>query len=199
MQSQLVTAAAFALAVLAFGPAYAANKCIVDGKTVYQDTPCAGTGSKVDTTANGPQAPDRKRMTMQEIREDERKERAPKVDHQAVTLGMATGKPVVGMTQSQLDIAMGSPNRRNTGDYGSLRSDQLIYERNGMTFYVYVRNGVVSSVQSSEGYRSSARSSKRCPSSIEIRNMQTTANSDSISESQRRELLREIREAKDCS
>lgn len=180
----------------------AANKCTVDGKTVYQDTPCASGGAKVDTRANGAiaedeePAPERGRAYRREG--GERQERR-KVDHQAVTLGMATGKPVVGMTQNQLNIAMGSPNRRNTGDYGSTQSDQLIYERQGITYYVYVRDGVVSSVQSSEGYRTSVGSSKRCPTSIEIRNMQTTANSDSINESQRRELLREIRSAKNCN
>lgn len=199
MNAHLAIIPAVAAALLFHTPGHAANKCTVDGKTVYQDTPCAAGGTTVNTTANGAVPPERRRMTREEIREDERRERPPKVDHQAVTLGMATGKPVVGMTQNQLTIAMGNPSRRNTGDYGSFQSDQLIYERGGLTYYVYVRNGVVSSVQSSEGYRSTASSSKRCPTSIEIRNLQTTANSDSISESQRRELLREIRDAKECN
>lgn len=196
MQSQLTTVAALALAVLACGPALAANKCIVDGKTVYQDAPCANGGSTVNTTANGSVQQERRRMTREALREDEiRDRRGPKIDHQAITLGMATGKPVVGMTKSQLDIAMGPPVEAVTSDneYGS--ADRFKYQRNGSTYYVGMRDNVVVSVRGASG---SARERKRCLSSLEIRNLQTEANSPSIPASRRYELESEIRRAKDC-
>lgn len=135
-------------------------------------------------------------MTREALREDEIRDRSgPKIDHQAITIGMATGKPVVGMTKSQLDIAMGPPVEAVTSDseYGS--ADRFKYQRNGATYYVGMRGNVVVSVRGASGV---AREGKRCLSSLEIRNLQTEANSPSIPASRRYELESEIRRAKNC-
>jgi len=177
------------------GPAHAANKCTVNGKTVYQDTPCHGGGEVIDARPNGAfgeaQPPQRSRRQSPRDADD-----VP-VNHQAVLNGMATGKPAVGMTENQLEIAMGRPHRINSGDYQGRQRDQLIYERDGVTYYVYVRDGVVSSVQRSEGYRAS-QPQKRCLNSIEIRNLETSASSSTITERERRELKHEVWKAKNC-
>lgn len=182
-------------ALMAFGlPAIAANKCTVNGKTVYQDTPCHGAGEVIDARPNGAfgeePPPQRSRRSARDADD------VP-VNHQAVLNGMATGKPAVGMTENQLEIAMGRPQRINSGDYQGRQRDQLIYERDGVTYYVYVRDGVVSSVQRSEGYKSS-RPQKRCLNSIEIRNLETSASSSTITERERRELKHEVWKAKNC-
>lgn len=181
-------------ACLSVLPAFAVNKCTVNGKTVYQDAPCHGGGTAIDARPNG--AFGEAVPATQSRRSQPRGDDVP-VNHQAVLNGMATGKPAVGMTENQLEIAMGRPQRINSGDYQGRQRDQLIYERDGVTYYVYVRDGVVSSVQRSEGYRSS-RPQKRCPTSIEIRNLETSANSATISSRERRELQHEVWRAKNC-
>ena len=49
-------AALLCMALLAASPAWAINKCAIDGgRVVYQDTPCPdGRGSRLDVRANGP-------------------------------------------------------------------------------------------------------------------------------------------------
>jgi hypothetical protein len=49
-------AALLCVALLAASPAWAINKCAIDGgRVVYQDTPCPdGHGSRLDVRANGP-------------------------------------------------------------------------------------------------------------------------------------------------
>lgn len=192
MKINVLLVAAALSAVIA--PASAVNKCTVNGKTVYQDAPCHGGGTAVDARPNGafgeavPTTPSR--------RSQSRGDDAP-VNHRAVLNGMATGKPAVGMTENQLNIAMGKPNRINSGDYQGRTRDQLIYERDDVTYYVYVRDGVVSSVQTSQGYASS-RPQKKCPTSIEIRNLETSANSATISERERRDLREKVWRARSC-
>lgn len=183
--------------VLASGaPVWAVNKCLVDGRTVYQDAPCAGGGKQLNIQANAPSAP----TADQRSAAAEASMRNRAADHQQNLLsGMASGRPVVGMTDNQLRIAMGLPNRINAGDYQGQQHDQLIYERGDVVYYVYVRNGVVSSVQTSSGYSSAAPVRReRCPTAIEIRNMETSAKAASISEYERRELWRRVREAREA-
>src|SRR5438045_3788535 len=49
------------------------------------------------------------------------------------------------MNLMELQTAMGSPSRVDTGDYPGGYNEQRIYERDGGTIYVYTENGIVRS------------------------------------------------------
>lgn len=101
------------------------------------------------------------------------------------------------MTEANLRMAMGSPTRINRGNYGGTASDQWVYARNDATWYVYVRDGVVDSFQSQQSV-AAQQPKQRCPNSLEIRNMETSANSVTIGPERRRELERSLARAKSC-
>lgn len=197
MRPKLSVLIGFLALFAALPSAWAVNKCLVDGKTVYQDAPCsAGAGTKLELPSSPGTTPGTAPSQLP-ARPQSSAGRIP-VDNTAVLNGMATGKPVVGMTENQLNIAMGRPNRTNAGNYEGQQRDQLIYDRGDVTYYVYVREGVVSSVQASSGYRPRPVRRGRCLTALEVRNLQTSANSVTISERERLELYRQIREGKEA-
>jgi hypothetical protein len=175
------------LLALAF-PAAAVYRCAsANGKTSFQEVPCAAgqTQTEVRTFA-APSAPD------------------------APGAAAATGAPpgasvneaiggryaIRGMNLNELQMAMGDPVRIETGDYEGGYTEQRIYERPGGRVYVYTENGIVRSIQTTQSTRVAQRD---CPSALEIRNEEVSANSISLTPAQRRERLRQIRRMKACN
>jgi len=184
-----------ALAVALAGPVWAINKCTgPDGRPVFQDAPCtAGKGEALNVRpASGhgatTTAADAQYATEKIKRDNE------------ISEAIRLNRPLVGMTMAQLNQAMGAPTKINASNVDGVAHDQLIYERPNETWYVYPRNGIVGTVQHRPGapLGTSAREARACPSAHEIRNLETSASSITLSEAQRAGLMRQIRDAKNC-
>ena len=101
------------------------------------------------------------------------------------------------MTFPQLEQAMGLPNRINTGEYKSGSTQQRIYERGQTTWYVYIDEALVTAVQTS--VNPGAKSNPTiCPSSVELRAAETSASSITLSDAEKVERLKQIREMRNC-
>lgn len=167
------------------------------GSTVLQQMPCTG-GQLLDVRpsrapAPAPQAAPQPQAGMQSGAANtamERIEAERRIN--AVTAGMSAGYPVVGMTASQLNLAMGRPARVNSDDYGSVQKEQRVYERGNITYLVYVENGAVTAVQRRQG-ATSVRRVAQC-NEQEIRNLEARATSISLSDSERIYYLRQVSE-----
>lgn len=189
-------------ASLAASPAWSINKCAgPGGNTVFQDTPCAdGQGEKVEVRpsssfSSGVSASGQASAATQAAR----KEIADTNRRFEVTSAIERGEPLVGMTSAELERALGQPDRINAGTYGGVQKDQLIYERNGRTWYVYTRNGMVESIQNTESVAGGGNRQKRsCPSAHEIRNAETSASSITLGDAERAERYRQIAVMRAC-
>lgn len=177
-------------------PALAVNKCVgADGRTVFQDAPCAGgKGEKLDVRpamgANAGASEPAKAKLQEEINEINRRSE--------IRAAIERREPIVGMTREELQLAMGLPHRANLADYDGMPHDQLIYERGDRTLYVYVYGNVVRSIQNTESINA-RRKPARCPSLLEFRNMETSANSITLGEEARTKRLNELRQwRRDC-
>lgn len=173
----------------------AINKCAVDGKTVYQDAPCAGAGTSMNLPKSSPPTPAQTAKAQEDIN---------KLKHEnAIAEGIRTNKPVIGMTRSQLDQAMGLPNAVNAGNYSGTLKDQLVYYKPNATWYVYTTNGVVESIQASAAMPQAGPSQTgerlaRCPTSLEIRNVEITADNLNITAVDRRAILKRVADMRAC-
>ena len=188
------------IALLAFAwfaapTAWAVNKCTgPDGGVIFQDTPCVGKGETLNlrpgsghATARGGESADRAR------------DEVATINRRAETsAAIARGEPLIGMTRDELDQAMGAPTRVNAANYGGVQQDQIRYDRGGRTWYVYTEAGVVRSIQNNAATGAPPSRSTRCPSPQEIRGMETSASSITLSEAERVERLRQIGDAKRC-
>ncbi len=167
---------AFATAMLCLcqSAAMAQYKCVDAGGSVsFQQKPC-GNGTSQQRISLPPRAspadpsasrPDYKAQ-LQEL------ERRSQI-RDAINMQ----RPMVSMTRSELDLAMGTPNAVNSSLYGSSQQDQLIYYRNGRTIYVYTREGVVTSIQDTAGSPvSTGMTNKPCPTASEIRDIEIEIN-----------------------
>lgn len=161
------------------------------GRTVIQQQPCTG-GTKMEVKpASGSDSA---------LDAEAAKERAASnASEQQILIAIGKRQPAIGMSEANLRMAMGNPLRINRGNYSGRTRDQWIYERQDATWYVYVRDGFVSSFQSQQAIASGSVPAKRCPNSMEIRNMETSANSVTISPEERRVKRRQVAEAKACS
>lgn len=184
-----------ALFVALSGPAWAVNKCTIDGKTVYQDTPCPGAGTSMNLPKSAPPTAEDTAKAQHDL---------SKLKHDnAIAEGIRTNKPVIGMTRSQLDQAMGPPNAVNAGNYGGTLKDQLVYYKPNATWYVYTTNGVVESIQASAAMPQAGPSQTgdrlaRCPTSLEIRNVEITADNLNITAVDRRAILKRVADMRAC-
>lgn len=174
--------------------AWAVNKCTgPDGAVVFQDAPCTGKGQTLTIRPgsghSGAGAAESAARTQGEIAAINRRSET--------SAAITRGVPLIGMTLDELDRAMGAPSRHNPANYGGVQHDQLIYDRGGRTWYVYTEAGIVRSIQNSERI-GAAPQSVRCPSSLEIRAMETSASSIALSDRERVERLRQIGDAKKC-
>lgn len=181
-----------ALALLATGVPHAqaqVYKCPdPHGRTVIQQAPCTG-GQELDVKpASGYDNPaNAARARLRAEREG---------NAQDILLAISEGRPAIGMNEDQLRMALGTPTRINRANYQGRTSDQWVYYSRGQSWFVYVRDGRVSSFQNSE--TTSTGSSHACPSAMDIRNLETSASSVTITQERRRELQREVVAAKAC-
>ncbi len=101
------------------------------------------------------------------------------------------------MNMAQLQQVLGQPDRVNTSDYGRGVEEQRICDRGDRTFYVYTAGGVVRAIQNNVRVGAQTRTGP-CPSTTEIRNLETTASSITVGEAERVEYARQIRKMRDC-
>jgi len=198
MNAQRLTLAAAAL-LLAAAPAWAINKCKgPDGKMHYQDTPCAAehSGGEVDIKpATGHADPE----TANQVKARAQVQQAKSDREDAVNKGIATGEPVIGMTEEELQRALGAPSKVNAANYSGTRKDQLIYYKNNGTWYVYTKNGVVESIQFSQDVASHIRNRPaHCPTELELRNLRVSANSISAGPDQKEAYKRALDDDRAC-
>ena len=183
----------FCVAMLAT-PAWAINKCTgPDGKVAFQDAPCPdGRGEKLHihaAPAPGPNAAAEAQARLDKLKRDN-----------AMAEAIRTNKPLVGMTVGQLQNAMGTATKVNADNYNGVQREQVIYERLNETWYVYTRNGMVESVQHRPGAAAggSPAQAVRCPTPHEINSAITSASSITLSESERVERWKAIRQMQAC-
>jgi hypothetical protein len=191
-----IRAVLVALTCVAVVPAWAVNKCTgADGAVVFQDAPCQGKGEALTVRpASGKAQPSTGNSAAMKARSD-----LAAVNWRAEVRGaIERREPLVGMTQSELLEAMGQPDRANLANYNGVPHNQLIYERGGRTLYVYTDAGVVKAIQNTESIGGARKASVRCPSPMEIRSMETSASSITLSEAERVERLKQIGEARKC-
>lgn len=197
MTSLSRAAATLAIAVAAMAgtaPAWAVNKCVIDGQTVFQDAACPGQGESIKVRpASGHSNAATAESAAKTKREIAGVEWRSKVD-----AAIARGEPLVGMNRSELDKAMGAPTMVNADNYAGKLKDQIIYDRPRQSWYVYTEDGVVTAIQHRPGIPPSSKVSVRCPSPLEIRAMETSASSITLSDAERIQRRREIADAKKC-
>ncbi|WOI47725.1 hypothetical protein [Acidovorax sp. BLS4] len=178
---------------LLVAPAWPINKCKgPDGKVAFQDAPCPdGTGEKLRILA----APVAGGTT------NDAQVRLDKMQRDnAVAEAIRMHKPLVGMTVDQLKEAMGPATKVNADNYNGTQREQVIYERPNETWYVYIRNGAVDSIQHRPGVPapSSPARTTRCPTQHEINGAITSASSITLSEIERAERWKAIKQMQAC-
>jgi hypothetical protein len=182
-----MSAAVVMVGLTAAAPSWALFKCVVDGKTAYQERPCDGAAAQTQ---------------MREVAKPEPPGQAnglPAALQAAINAGIVGSYPVRGMNAQQLQSALGSPSRVNASDYASGFQEQRIYERSNGTFYVYTENGIVTSSQFTEAIRPQViQSARSCPGAFEIKNAEVSANSIALNEAQRREKLAIVQNMREC-
>lgn len=113
-------------------------KCQKDGKTFFQDSPCAAekgqSGTKID-------------IKYQSISDDPLAESLTEERRQKFDNLIAQRKVSVGMTEKMLQKSWGKPSKINVTIRSSGRSEQWIYGDGLNRDYVYVENGFVTSIQ----------------------------------------------------
>lgn len=145
-------AVALLVATSANWPALAATKCTVNGKVVYQDTPCEG-GASVNLSGAGaadPTSPGTSYLQREgrRIERQEKEQEAANLRAERVTIAIGQKKVMTGMTAEEVRRSWGEPTRINSsvGSYG--RHEQWVYGSGGDTQYLYLDNGVLRSMQS---------------------------------------------------
>ncbi|MEB0056469.1 DUF4124 domain-containing protein [Variovorax sp. LG9.2] len=178
-------------ALIAASPAWAVYQCKVDGKTSFQDAPCATgqvqTDVKVIAHAPSDDAPERSG------------DMATAVDR-AILFHV----PVKGMTNAELQRTLGNPQSVNTSNGAAGYSEQRVYYTDSRTWYVYTdARGMVTSTQSSDVVRASTAQpvpaqARQCPTLFEIKNEEVSANSITLTDEQRRERQKKIAAMREC-
>lgn len=182
-------------AALVCGQAWAVNKCTIDGQVVFQDTACPGKGEALKVSpASGHAAP----AAVDEGAARAKAEVAAVNRRADVRAAIERREPLIGMTESELLQAMGQPDRANLANYNGTPHNQLIYERGARTLYVYTDSGLVKAIQNTESIGGARRASVRCPTPMEIRSMETSASSITLSDEERVQRRKEIAEARRC-
>jgi hypothetical protein len=109
------------------------NRCQVDGKTVYQATPCDN-GRPVNLSGMGKPDPAAAARNARNLR---------------ASAAIVDGKVMIGMTADQVRRSWGTPTKINTTITSGRRSEQWVYDwGNGSTQYVYLEDGEVVTIQS---------------------------------------------------
>lgn len=141
MHSFITLLALFAVAQVAHAQAF---KCKVDGKVVYQGTPCPSDGAKVNLTGAG-ESNQGSAGPSYLAREGARMDFEERVD-----VAIRNQKVFVGMTSAHVKKSWGEPTSINKTLSASTLSEQWVYRRGrvGDSQYVYLKNGIVDAVQS---------------------------------------------------
>lgn len=198
MKSRVIKLLSLCLAgaVMHCTSAWAVNKCIgTDGAVVFQDAACAGKGEALKVSpASGHAQP----VSSANAAAKAKTELAVLNARAEIRAAIERREPLIGMTETELDQAMGRPDRVNLANYNGIPHNQLIYERGGRALYVYTDGGIVKSIQNTESVSGAKRVAVRCLTPMEIRSMETSASSITLSEAERVERLRQIGEARKC-
>ena len=134
-----------ACAVACMAPAWAINKCSIDGQVVFQDAACPGKGETVRVLGAG-QADPNSQGSQYWQRESARQKRSAALEE-----NIAQRKVAIGMTADEVVSSWGRPDKVNKTITASGTSEQWVYEgRKHRNQYVYLDNGVVRSIQSPE-------------------------------------------------
>jgi len=150
-------------------PAAAQYRCrAADGSISFQQQPCPeGAGQqklelRIDAPATPGTAPDYKGQLSELERQRKIRE------------AVAAGRPMVSMTRTELDAAMGAPVRSSSGQVGPDLTEQLLYQRAGRSIYVSLSNGVVVAFDDVEAAPSArpAPAARPCASAREIRDIE---------------------------
>lgn len=119
-----------ALAIVASSASAQVYECKVNGSTVYQGKPCAGSKAVADkvATAKATAKAQEDARNRYEAREANRK------------------KPSIGMTEAQVEQSTwGYPTKVNKTHTSSGTHEQWVYRGTGG--YIYLRNGIVTTIQ----------------------------------------------------
>lgn len=193
--AKILLMAAALLATVA--PTWAVQKCTgPDGKVTFQDVPCAGgTGEKLHIRpasgqGGGNAATAQAQARIEKLKRDNEMSEAIRMH-----------KPLVGMSEAQLQEAMGPATKVNANNYKGVQSAQVIYERPTESWYVYTTNGFVESIQHRPGAplaNAPPAANARCPTEFEIKNAITSASSMTLSASERTARWQAIRDMQAC-
>jgi len=135
------------------------------GGTRFQQTPCAAgetqTALKLPPAGAQPVAPSAEQRRAQLDALDRRV---------AVRAAIEAGRPVVGMSLAELDLAMGQASELRAGQWGGDVVEERRYQRQGRQVSVTVQNGQVVAVQE----RSAAHKNRErpCATAREIRDLE---------------------------
>lgn len=156
----------------------------------YQQTPCDGEGSGAIAIKTGARSSNSSKKPKSGLSTAE------------FNKYYVRGEPAVGMNEEQLQKVMGNPTKVNPANYQGVRKDQIIYDKNGDRIYVYTEEGIVTAIQKTQGgapkdYTENKRR-KVCPTPLEIRNAEVSANIRSISEEERLKRLEIVKEMRKC-
>lgn len=155
-------------------PAAAQYRCRApDGSISFQQNPCPeGAGQqKLDLRVNAPAAPAAPPDYNGPLSELERQRK--------IREAISAGRPMVGMTRAELDVALGMPQRSSSGQAGPDQNDHLLYLRNGRSIHVSLKNGVVVAFDDVDPPLAASRAgsiAKPCPSAHEIRDIEIEIN-----------------------
>lgn len=182
------------LSVLTLNAAWAINKCATQGGGyVFQDLPCIGKGETIKVMPGSGMSD---AGTADAIAKS--KKMVTDVNWRSkVQEAILSHYPLIGMTRSELDQAMGTPTTVNASNYSGVLKDQIIYRQPRQTWYVYTEQGLVTSIQNTPEANNSA-TTKPCLAPYVIKEMETSASSILLGDAERAERLKQIGEAKKC-
>lgn len=197
MKKQAIQALSLAAIAIVVLPAWAINKCTqADGSVAFQDAPCSG--GKAEAITVHPASGHAQAVSKTDAAAKAAANTSAVNARFEVRQAIERREPLIGMTIEELDQAMGKPDRANLANYDGRPHNQLIYERGTRTLYVYTDGGRVKAIQNGESIAGTRKANVKCPSPMEIRSMETSASSITLSEEERVERLRQIWEAKKC-
>ncbi|MEI8169837.1 MAG: hypothetical protein WCG50_09185 [Rhodoferax sp.] len=180
--------------VMCITHALAITKCISkDGKISFQETTCAETDKALIVMPSmQPTQPNRADVQAQQKRNADAKNRI------AIREAINERRPIIGMTYAELEQSIGLPQSINSTTSASGATQQRVYYFDSVTWYVYMSNGAVTSFQNAIGGLGRKTSTVPCPSAHEIRSVETSASSITLTDEQRRKYAQQLSEMRSC-
>lgn len=166
------------------------------GKIQMQQVPCLDSGEKMNVRpASGAAPPDSSNKAASPATTTLIKDANARV---AIRTAINENRPLMGMILGELDQALGLPQSINTTTYATGSTQQRVYYFKDVTWYVYVKAGLVTSFQSTLGGLGATSNNQPCPSAFEIRSVETSASSITLSENQRLQYARQLTAMRSC-